>query len=69
MIQCSFLKPAMRLCKRLVLGLDNLNRFGLGPLDALCDAAQRIRDTVVAGDEEAFVELMEKGRDYLATRS
>jgi chorismate mutase/prephenate dehydrogenase len=48
--------------------IQNLNRFGLGPLDALCDAAQRIRDTVVAGDEEAFVALMEKGRDYLATR-
>ena len=48
--------------------IQNLNRFGLGPLDALCDAAQRIRDTVVAGDEQAFVELMNKGRDYLATR-
>ena len=48
--------------------IQNLNRFGVGPLDALCDAAQRIRDTVVAGDEEAFVALMDKGREYLATR-
>lgn len=48
--------------------IQNLNKFGLGPLDALCDAAARIRETVAAGDEQAFVELMEKGRDYLALR-
>ena len=49
--------------------IQNLNKFGLGPLDALCDAARRIRETVADGDERAFVELMEKGRDYLAMRS
>ena len=48
--------------------IQNLNKFGLGPLDALCEAARRIRETVAAGDEEAFVELMQKGRDYLALR-
>ncbi|MEJ2296953.1 MAG: prephenate dehydrogenase/arogenate dehydrogenase family protein [Woeseiaceae bacterium] len=48
--------------------IQNLNRFGLGPLDALCDAARRIRETVANGDEDAFVDLMTKGRDYLATR-
>ncbi|NNF40519.1 MAG: prephenate dehydrogenase/arogenate dehydrogenase family protein [Woeseiaceae bacterium] len=48
--------------------IQNLNKFGLGPLDALCDAAGRIRETVAAGDEQAFVELMEKGRAYLALR-
>jgi chorismate mutase/prephenate dehydrogenase len=48
--------------------IQNLNKFGLGPLDALCDAARRIRETVADGDENAFVELMEKGRDYLALR-
>ena len=48
--------------------IQNLNRYGLGPLDALCEAAQRIRETVAAGDESAFVELMERGRDYLAMR-
>jgi chorismate mutase/prephenate dehydrogenase len=48
--------------------IQNLNKFGLGPLDALCEAAGRIRDSVVGGDEEAFVELMQKGRDYLALR-
>lgn len=49
--------------------IQNLNKFGLGPLDALCEAAQRIRETVADGDEKAFVELMERGRDYLAMRS
>ena len=53
---------------RLYFEIQNLNRFGLGPLDALCEAARRIRDTVADGDEAAFVELMEKGRDYLAMR-
>ncbi len=48
--------------------IQNLNKFGLGPLDALCDAAARIRETVAAGDEEAFVDLMQKGREYLALR-
>lgn len=49
--------------------IQNLNRFGLGPLDALCEAANRIRETVAAGDESGFVELMEKGRQYMALRS
>lgn len=48
--------------------IQNLNKYGLGPLDALCDAANRIRETVAGGDEEAFVDLMKKGRDYLALR-
>lgn len=48
--------------------IQNLNKFGLGPLDALCEAAGRIRDAVASGDEEVFVELMQKGRDYFALR-
>ena len=48
--------------------IQNLNKYGLGPLDALCEAAMRIRETVASGDEQAFVELMDKGRDYLALR-
>jgi len=48
--------------------IQNLNKFGLGPLDALCEAAARIRETVAGGDETAFVELMQKGREYLALR-
>lgn len=48
--------------------IQNLNKFGLGPLDALCEASRRIREAVAGGDEDGFVELMEKGRDYLALR-
>ncbi len=49
--------------------IQHLNRFGLGPLDALRDAAERIRDLVMSGDEDGFVELMQRGREYLALRS
>ncbi len=48
--------------------IQNLNKFGLGPLDALCEAAARIRESVINNDEDAFVELMEKGREYLSLR-
>ena len=48
--------------------IQNLNRFGLAPLDALVDASQRIREVVAKGEEEAFVDLMLKGREYLALR-
>ena len=49
--------------------IQHLNRFGIGPLDALVDAAGRIRELVASGDEQGFVELMERGREYLALRS
>jgi chorismate mutase/prephenate dehydrogenase len=49
--------------------IQHLNEFGLGPLDALCESAARIRELVAAGDEQGFVRLMKNGRDYLATRA
>ena len=49
--------------------IQHLNRHGLGALDALTKAAVRIREMVAAGDEPGFVELMQKGREYLALRS
>jgi chorismate mutase/prephenate dehydrogenase len=48
--------------------IQHLNRFGREPLDALVDAAGRIRELVASGDEQGFVELMERGREYLALR-
>ena len=48
--------------------IQNLNKFGLDPLDALCDASQRIREAVASGDEDGFVDLMQKGKEYLALR-
>ena len=49
--------------------IQHLNKFGLRPLDALADAAKRIRELVASGDEQGFVDLMQKGRDYLALRA
>ncbi len=53
---------------RMYFEIQNLNDFGMDPLDALCDSAARIRQLVASGDEAGFVELMHKGREYLATR-
>jgi chorismate mutase/prephenate dehydrogenase len=54
---------------RLYFEIQNLNKFGIGPLDALCDASARIRELVLSGDESGFVDLMEKGKAYMALRS
>ena len=48
--------------------IQHLNNFGLGPLDALAEATNRIRELVATGDEEGFVKLMDKGRDYFSMR-
>jgi chorismate mutase/prephenate dehydrogenase len=48
--------------------IQNLNEFGLRPLDALCDSVMRIRQLVADGNESGFVEVMNRGREYLATR-
>jgi chorismate mutase/prephenate dehydrogenase len=48
--------------------IQSLNKFGLEPLDALCEASTRIRDVVARGDEDGFVDLMQKGQEYIATR-
>jgi len=48
--------------------IQHLNKFGAAPLDALSEAANRIRELVSAGDEQGFVDLMHKGRDYFSMR-
>jgi chorismate mutase/prephenate dehydrogenase len=48
--------------------IQSLNKFGLGPLDALCESVNRIRKLVAEGDEAGFVHMMKQGREYLATR-
>lgn len=53
---------------RLYFEIQNLNDFGLGPLQALCDSVERIRDLVASGDESGFVELMKNGREYMELR-
>lgn len=53
---------------RLYFEIQNLNKFGLAPLDALSAAATRIRELVADGDEAGFVDLMHKGREYFTMR-
>jgi chorismate mutase/prephenate dehydrogenase len=48
--------------------IQNLNKFGLDPLDALLESVARIREVVADGDESSFVQLMQNGREYLAMR-
>lgn len=54
---------------KLYFEIQNLNEFGMQALDALCESTARIRELVRSGDEAGFVELMLRGRDYLASRA
>ena len=48
--------------------IQSLNEYGDAALKELVAAAERVRDVVEAGDEDAFVALMSAGRDYLESR-
>ena len=48
--------------------IQRLNDYGTESLSALLYAVERIRSVVRAGDEDAFVALMERSRDYLGAR-
>lgn len=48
--------------------IQNLNPHGLAPLRELAKAVQQISQIVEAADEAAFIELMARGRKYLAQR-
>ena len=48
--------------------IQHLNKFGLNPLEALNEATGRIRELVASGNEEGFVELMSRGREYFSLR-
>ncbi|MEW6743965.1 MAG: prephenate dehydrogenase/arogenate dehydrogenase family protein [Planctomycetota bacterium] len=48
--------------------IQSLNPYGTESLAALLYAVERLRATVRAGDEPAFVELMSRGRDYIEGR-
>ncbi|HEY3216904.1 MAG TPA: prephenate dehydrogenase dimerization domain-containing protein, partial [Candidatus Eisenbacteria bacterium] len=49
--------------------IQALNRSGADALATLASAVERVRSVIAAGDEEAFVALMERGRAYLAGRA
>ncbi len=48
--------------------IQSLNEHGRDALDALARSVDRIRRSVAADDAAAFVELMDRGREYLASR-
>ena len=48
--------------------IQSLNEYGDVALRELVQAVERVRKTVEAGDENAFVALMSAGRDYLKSR-
>lgn len=49
--------------------IQKLNEYGLESLDALCESVLRLRQLVANGDESGFVDVMERGREYLAARA
>lgn len=49
--------------------IQSENPHGPGALAALREAVNRVAAVVEAGDEQAFVQLMERGRDYFARRA
>jgi chorismate mutase/prephenate dehydrogenase len=53
---------------QLYFEIQHLNPHGLAPLRELARAVQKISSIVESGDEEAFVKLMQRGREYLAQR-
>ena len=48
--------------------IQNLNEYGLDPLNALCHSVERIQKIVDQGNETEFVKLMKRGREYLSNR-
>ncbi|MGH8149816.1 MAG: prephenate dehydrogenase dimerization domain-containing protein, partial [Steroidobacteraceae bacterium] len=52
----------------LYFDIQRLNDYGAGSLDALVKAVDRIRATVLAGDQAGFTALMNRGREYLEDR-
>jgi chorismate mutase / prephenate dehydrogenase len=48
--------------------IQSLNDFGAEPLEALVQAVERIRTAVLSQDHDAFVALMNRGREYLEDR-
>ncbi len=53
---------------KLYYEIQRLNDYGTESLTALLYAVERLRSVVRAGDEDAFVSLMERAADYLGGR-
>lgn len=54
---------------KLYFEIQSLNDYGTESLSALLYAVERLRSVIRAGDEQAFATLMERGREYLGSRT
>ncbi len=66
--QLAVASPVVDENPHLYFEIQRLNDFGMEALDALQDAVDRVRAAVRDGDEATFVQLMERGREYLQER-
>jgi len=48
--------------------IQSLNDYGAESLEALAKAVERVRTAVLSQNHDAFVALMQRGRDYLEDR-
>src|SRR5262249_41734550 len=48
--------------------IQSLNDYGAESLEALSQAVERLRASVLSQDHDTFVALMRRGREYLADR-
>jgi chorismate mutase/prephenate dehydrogenase len=49
--------------------IQNLNEYGADSLDALAKAVERLREVVRTRNETSFIDMMRRGREYLAGRT
>jgi chorismate mutase/prephenate dehydrogenase len=54
---------------KLYFEIQSLNDYGADSLDALAGALDRLRDAVRTRNETSFIDMMRRGREYLAGRT
>ena len=54
---------------RLYFEIQSLNNFGMESLESLVHAVTALRDTIQAGDEAGFIQLMDSGREFFENQS
>ena len=60
--------PVAQESPELYYEIQSLNDYGAESLEALAKAVERIRTAILSQDHDAFVALMQRGRDYLDDR-
>jgi len=54
---------------QLYFEIQSLNEYGADSLDALAQALDRLREVVRTRNETSFIDMMQRGREYLAGRT